>query len=212
MGVLMATLALVSAQTLVVAVTGGMALLLAVGSAFDWHRAGRLLLRMKWFYLSLLVFYGLWPTGSDGPGAGLGEAGVRILALMVVVVLVVWLTEYVARPVLVRALGVILGAGCRSSRRWAERFAHRLFLALAYFEAEQGALRRQRRALSGTRKARIAVVREWLIVRLDQALAGQWEDPRVAGCYDAAQVRPVSPWPVVALWFGAVVAWGLWWL
>ncbi|WP_018873568.1 hypothetical protein [Thioalkalivibrio sp. ALJ16] len=212
LGVLAASLALVSAQVLVVGVTATLALLLAFGSAFSWRRAGRLLLRMKWFYLSLLVFYGLWPTGAAGMVSGMGEAIVRILALMVVVLLVVWLTEYAARPVLVRALGAILGAAWRGPGNRGERFARRLFLALAYFESEQEALQRKRHALSGSRKARLAAVREWLVVRLDQALAGAWEEPPLAsGGHGSAAPRAGSRWPVVVLWLGVAVAWLLWW-
>ena len=209
LGVLGVSAALVPAEPQVVAVAGVVAGGLAL-TGLDWGRAGRLVLRLKWFYLSLVVFYGVWPTGGGDWGTGLQVAGWRIAALMLVVVLVVWMTGRFPRPALVRALGGILGGPRQVLGGWGERFARRLFLALAMFEGERVALEQRRAGLRGVRRARLAQVREWLVLRLDQALAG-------GGAVTAelpAESAMISGWriPKAALaWLWAGVA-AVWWM
>ena len=169
---------------------------------------GRLALRLKWFYLSLAVFYGLWPSESGGWALGLQEAGWRIAALMLVVVLVVWLTGRFSRLALVAALGALLGGPRQMLGGWGERFASRLFLALALFEDERAAVEQRRAGLRGSRRARLHEVREWLVVRLDRALEGavetRWE---TAGVVDASGDKP-TPWGGLAwLWAGVIFVW-----
>ncbi len=207
LGVLGVSAALVPAGPLAVAVAGVVAGGLAL-TGLDWGRVGRLVLRLKWFYLSLLVFYGLWPTGSGDWVTGLQEAGWRIVALMLVVVLVVWLTGRFPRPALVRALGGILSGPRQVLGRWGERFARRLFLALAIFEGERSALEQRRAGLRGVRRARLAQVREWLVLRLDQALAGSGD---VAADIPAESGIPlggrIPKGALVWLWAGVVAVW-----
>lgn len=176
--VLLASVALATAKPeVVLVVLLGAAGLVTVGP-FSWRRCGRLLWRLKWFYLSLLVFFGVWPTEAQGAPAwsGLFEALWRIGALALVVVLVVWLTERFSRSQLVSALSLLLAGpkGCLGG--WGRRFAQRLFLALALFEADRTSIEHARGRLHGDWRERLHAAREWLIRRLDQALSGDaWE-------------------------------------
>lgn len=179
---------------------------------FPWRRAGRMLWRLKWFYLSLVVFYGLWPTGS-GAAMGLAEAGWRIVALMQVVALVVWLTERFPRAVLVQALGALLAGPRQAFGPGGQRFAQRLFLALELFERERPLLEQRRSTLVGPGRVRLAVVRDWLVEGLDRALAG--DVGPLEGSATEAAARGTAPLALVAgvvwVWLGAAAAWALWW-
>ena len=212
LGVLLASAALVSARPGVVLVLVVVAAGLA-WPAFPWRRAWRFVARLKWFYLSLLVFYGLWPVRGDDWMSGLGEAAWRILALVVVVLLVVWLTDRFSRDALARALGTLLGdwPGRGPGIGW--RFARRLFLALELFEQDRGAIEARRAALRGGWRERLMGAREWLVVRLDQALAGAAPEARVPGADGpVATGAPESVSvgcgiAVVWLWAGMLLAW-----
>ncbi|MFO7954361.1 hypothetical protein [Thioalkalivibrio sp.] len=207
LGVLGVSAALVPAEPLVVTVAGTVAGGLSL-TGLDWGRVRRLVLRLKWFYLSLVVFYGWWPTGSEDWVAGLQEAGWRIAALMLVVVLVVWLTGRFPRPALVRALGGLLDGPRQVLGGWGERFARRLFLALALFEGERGALEQRRAGLRGVRRARLAQVREWLVLRLDQALAGGGDVAAGTAVESGLPSGWRAPRGALAwLWAGAVAVW-----
>lgn len=211
LGVLGASAVLVTAEVGVLAVISAMIFGLALMDGLDWKRAGRLILRMKWFYLSLLVFYGLWPPMGGGWVVGLEEALVRILALILVLLLVVWLTEHFPRSVLVRSLGALLGGPRQRLGGWGDRFARRLFLALSVFEHDRPALEARRAGLGGSRRARLRAVREWLIERLDRALSGNCGSLPMD--VDPMEPEPIaSGWPVMALWVGVVAAWAVWWL
>lgn len=212
LGVLAASTALVSAEPRVLVVMAALVGGLAWPGGFAWGRAGRLILRMKWFYLSLLVFYGLWPMEGGNLAAGLQEAGTRILALVLVLLLVVWLTERFSRPVLVRSLGLVLGGPWQVFGAWGERFARRLFLALIYFEGDRPAIKARRDALGGARKARLEAVREWLVQRLDQALSGEWGAEDGPAEHGHGPENRAVPWtPVIGLWAGVLAAWLTWW-
>ncbi|WP_024328345.1 hypothetical protein [Thioalkalivibrio sp. ALR17-21] len=176
------------------------ALLLAPGlRAFPWERAVRMWWRMKWFYLSLALFFGLWPLGG-GTAAGLLEAATRIVALMLVVLAVVWLTDRYARTELVPALGSVLGGRRGSALGAGHSFARRLFLALEAFERDRAGIEAWRGRLSGDRRARVDAVREWLVQRLDAAL-----DPA-----EPEQSVPGSPVPMPVRqdrWRGVETGW-----
>lgn len=176
------------------------ALLLAPGlRAFPWERAVRMWWRMKWFYLSLALFFGLWPVGG-GTAAGLLEAATRIVALMLVVLAVVWLTDRYARTELVPALGSVLGGRWGSALGAGHSFARRLFLALEAFERDRAGIEARRGRLSGDRRARVDAVREWLVQRLDAAL-----DPA-----EPEQSVPGSPVPMPVRqdrWRGVETGW-----
>ena len=210
LAVVAASAALVTAEPAVVLVLALVAAGLTARRGFPWRRAGRMLWRLKWFYLSLVLFYGLWPSGGAF-ATGLAEAGWRILALMLVVLLVVWLTERFPRAVLVQALGSIL-SGPRQASGGGRRFAQRLFLALELFERERPLLERRRGALVGPRRERLAAVRDWLVERLDRALAG--DVGPLEGAATNAAVPGTVPWSLMAgvawVWSGAGAAWALW--
>ncbi len=213
LGVLGASAVLVTALPWVLAVIAAVVLGLAAAEGLPWRRAGRLILRMKWFYLSLLVFYGLWPTEGESLAAGLLEAGGRILALVLVLFLVVWLTEHFPRTVLVRSLGRLLGGPRQMLGGWGERFSGRLFLALALFESERPSVEARRAGLDGSRRNRLRAVHEWLVVQLDRALTGGGPmQPSADTQEPAAGTWLRSDWPVVVLWAGVIAAWVAWWL
>lgn len=211
LAVLVASAVLVTAEPAVVLVLVLVAAGLTARPGFPWRRAGRMLWRLKWFYLSLVLFYGLWPSGG-ALATGLAEAGWRILALMLVVLLVVWLTERFPRAVLVQALGAVLSGPRRAFGPGGQRFAQRLFLALELFERERPLLEQRRGALVGPRRVRLAAVREWLVERLDRALAG--DVGPLEGASSSAAVTATAPWTLIAgvvwVWSGAGAAWALW--
>jgi len=80
---------------------GLVALTLAGWGGYPWRRALALIWRFKWFYLSLLVFFGWMHPSVDVESSqgwwpaveGLADAGTRIAALMLLVGWVVWLTS-----------------------------------------------------------------------------------------------------------------------
>ncbi len=208
LGVVAASAALVPADPLVVVLVAGLCAGLGLTGGVEWRRAGRLMLRLKWFYLSLAVFYGLWPAQTGDAFQGLQEAGWRIVALMLVVVLVVWLTGRFSRSALVGALGALLGGPRQVLGGWGESFARRLFLALALFEDEKASVEQRRAGLRGSRGARLLAVREWLVERLDQALAGGAELQPEAWKADAGDAEGGVPWWGLAwLWAGVMLVW-----
>lgn len=213
--VLLVSVVLATAKPdVVLAVLVGVAGLVWLGP-FAWRRCGRLLWRLKWFYLSLLVFFGIWPVEVQGDSAlmGLAEATWRIGALALVVVLVVWLTERFSRGELVWALSSLLAGpgGCLGT--WGERFAQRLFLALALFESERLSVERERDALSGGWRERLQQARDGLIVRLDRALSGEVHRPEPDGSGEAGgTVGYKGVGAVIWLWGVAIAGgWMAWW-
>ncbi|MGM0553614.1 MAG: hypothetical protein ACQETK_07440 [Pseudomonadota bacterium] len=212
LGVLLASAVLVSARPDVVLVLAVVATGL-VWPAFPWRRAWRFVARLKWFYLSLLVFYGLWPVRGEDWIAGLGEAGWRILALVLVVILVVWLTDRFSRHALARALGTLLGDWPGRPPGGGRRFARRLFLALEWFEHDRGAIEARRAALRGGWRERLLAAREWLVVRLDQALSGDAPvavSPGEGGALPSQAGGGGTPGRGIAvawLWTGMSLAW-----
>ncbi|WP_018139346.1 MULTISPECIES: hypothetical protein [unclassified Thioalkalivibrio] len=213
--VLLVSVVLATAKPAVVlAVLVGAVGLVWVGP-FAWRRCGRLLWRLKWFYLSLLVFFGVWPVeaGGDSVLAGLSEAAWRIGALALVVVLVVWLTERFSRGELVWALSTLLAGprGCFGA--WGARFAQRLFLALALFESDRVNTEREREQLRGGWRERLQAARDWLIARLDRALSGEVPAPGARESHqDMDEVRKEGAGAVVWLWTVAVAGgWIAWW-
>lgn len=214
LGVVGVSVATVSADPFVIVAVVLLVTGLTCTRRFAWKRAWRLVVRMKWFYLSLLVFYGIWPSGSGGVAAGLGEAGVRILALVLVVLLVVWLTERFPRALLVRSLGLLLRGPRGFPGSWGERFALRLFLALEYFESDRAAVEVRRGSLAGSRKARVQAVYDWLVERLERALAGGWDDTGLERTRDQTITPSMESAPTAAviwLWAGVLMAWAAWW-
>ncbi|WP_026148198.1 hypothetical protein [Thioalkalivibrio sp. HL-Eb18] len=213
--VLLVSVALATAKPAVVlAVLVGAAGLVWLGP-FAWRRCGRLLWRLKWFYLSLLVFFGVWPVEAQGGSAlaGLSEAAWRIGALALVVVLVVWLTERFSREELASALSSLLAGprGCFGA--WGTRFSQRLFLALALFESDRVNTECEREQLRGGWRERLQAARDWLIVRLDRALSGDVPAP-AGGEFNQgmAGVRKGGARAVVWLWMVAVAGgWIAWW-
>lgn len=191
-----------------------LALLLA-GGHWPLRRGLRLAWRLKWFLLSLLFFFG-WLTpraGATGWGhlvpslQGLGDAGLRIAALLSVVFWVAWLTSAFERNAQVRGLSRwLMLPGGRG-----EVFARRLFLALDLFEAQQTEYRSFRQGVRGTRWGRLKAGREFLIERLDHALSGRVE---TAGAETGAG-EPELPsnarhagmlWQVALLWLAVAAA------
>ncbi|AHE98649.1 hypothetical protein [Thioalkalivibrio paradoxus] len=188
---------------------------------FPWRRAAGLVWRLKWFYLSLLVFFG-WLQGPSQPdvawGAmlpslpGLGEAAIRIAALALVVGWVAWFTTAFDRPAqiagLLRWLNLLRPLGIRG-----ERFARRLFLALDYFEHQHRHYREFRDRCSGTRWRRLMAGREFLVKGLDRALSGRPVSDAVApapaeraGGPDPAATRAGLAWQVSLLWVAGLSA------
>ena len=214
LGVLGVSVAMMSADPFVILAVVLVVTGLTCARPFAWKRAWRFAVRMKWFYLSLLVFYGIWPSGSGGLAAGLGEAGTRVLALVLVVLLVVWLTERFSRTLLVRSLGVLLGGPRGVLGSWGERFALRLFLALEYFESDRAAIEAHRGSLAGSRRARVQAVHEWLVERLERALAGEWHNAGSERSRDQTitpRAAAVPTTAVIWLWAGVLIVWAVWW-
>ncbi|MFO8153182.1 hypothetical protein [Thioalkalivibrio sp.] len=189
--------------------------LLLVGGHWPLRRGLRLAWRLKWFLLSLLFFFGWLSPGAGATGwghlvpslEGLGDAGLRIAALLSVVFWVAWLTSAFERPAQIRGLSRwLMLAGVRG-----EAFARRLFLALDLFEAQQTEYRTFRQGVRGTRWSRLKAGREFLIERLDQALAGRVD---TAGAQaGAAESDPPSSgrhagvrWQVALLWLAVAAA------
>lgn len=184
-------------------------LLVAAGS-FPLRRALALAWRLKWFLLSLLLFFGwLYPGGGEAAWEralpsfrGLLEATIRITALLVVVCWVAWLTHAFDRERQVvglsRWLTLLRPFGFRG-----DAFARRLFLALDYFQAQHQAYRTFRQQVDGSRWTRLQAGREFLIVGLDRALAGA--EPLPVGPSPPAAAVPVAratapEWQVLLLW------------
>ncbi|WP_018936066.1 hypothetical protein [Thioalkalivibrio sp. ALJ24] len=217
--VVLISAAVMTAAPVAVVVTG-LALLLVPGlRRFPWARALRMWWRMKWFYLSLALFFGLWPV-DGGTASGLVEAATRIAALMLVVLAVVWLTDRHPREELVAALGRALGGRPGSRVGAGQRFARRLFLALEHFERDRPGLEGRRAGLGGSRRVRMAAVREWLVGRLAAALDagdGPASDPPETG--EGKVEEKGREWPGAAgrgletgwLMLVALVALGLQW-
>jgi hypothetical protein len=158
----------------------GFLVLMALLAAGCWplRRGLRLAWRLKWFLLSLLIFFGWLSPGTGAAGwerampsaQGLGDAGLRIAALLLVVFWVAWLTSAFDRHALVQGLSrwlvLLRPLGIQGSV-----FARRLFLALDLFEAQEIDYRAFRQRAVGSRWGRLKAGREFLIERLDQALA-----------------------------------------
>ena len=192
--------------------------LLAFGR-WPLRRGLRLALRLKWFLLSLLLFFGWFPAGAGGAGAagwerivpslqGLGDAGLRIAALLLVVFWVAWLTSALDRQAqiqgLTRWLTLLRPLGVRG-----DAFARRLFLALELFEAQQTEYRAFRSRISGSRWSRLRAGREFLIERLDNALGGDAAPPQKAakvldGPSGGSSAGLV--WQVALLWLAVLSA------
>jgi hypothetical protein len=189
----------------------------------DWpvRRGLALAWRLKWFFLSLLVFFGwLHPdSGSVGwerllPSAGgLGDAAVRIAALVLVVCWVAWLTAVFDRGAQVRGLARWL-ALLRPLGLRGEVFARRMFLALDYFEAQRSEYLALRQRTHGSRWGRLKAGREFLITGLDHGLSGSappgYTVPAGAATTGAARAaRGSLSWQVALLWLAAVAAGGI---
>jgi hypothetical protein len=196
-----------------------LALLAALG-ACPVRRGLALAWRLKWFFLSLLVFFGwLHPdSGSAGWGhllpspAGLGDAAVRVAALVLVVCWVAWLTAVFDRGSQVRGLARWL-ALLRPLGSRGETFAQRMFLALDYFEAQRSVYLALRQRTHGSRWGRLKAGREFLITGLDHALSGAAPDgqraPDGANSEHAAAGLAPPAWQVALLWLAAAAAGGI---
>jgi hypothetical protein len=194
---------------------------LALTGACPLRRGLALAWRLKWFFLSLLFFFGWWYPGAGPWGwerllpspEGLSEAGMRIAALVLVVCWVAWLTGVFDRNAqiqgLARWLSVLRPLGLRG-----EVFAHRLFLALDYFEAQRADYLVFRERIRGSRWGRLKAGREFLISGLEGALAGSAPAGRQAIPGETATGRPrdtagALSWQVALLWLAVLVALGL---
>lgn len=178
-GIVVLSLSLFNPATLTL--LPGSVALLALGAlgALRWRRFGLLAWRMKWFFLSLVVFFG-WLGSSSGAQAaagflpaagGLQEAVLRIAALLLVVGWVVWLTT--AFDVSTQSAGLnrwLAPLGLTGLR--VDRFSARLFLALQYFETGQGDFRRLVGEGGRMGRGRIGAAREFLVVRVAGILSG----------------------------------------
>jgi len=196
----------------------GFLVLMVLLAAGRWplRRGLRLAWRLKWFLLSLLVFFGWFSPGAGSAGweravpslQGLGDAGLRIAALLLVVFWVAWLTSAFDRQAQIQGLSrwlvLLRPLGVRG-----DVFARRLFLALDLFEAQQAEYRAFRQRVSGSRWGRLKTGREFLIERLDQSLSGDAappaEDVRVAGGPPDRQAAGVL-WQVALLWLAVLAA------
>jgi len=191
-----------------------LAVLLAAG-AWPLRRGLRLAWRLKWFLFSLLFFFGWLTPGVDATGwdhlapspQGLGDAGLRIAALLSVVFWVAWLTSAFERPAQIRGLSrwlkLLGGRG--------EAFARRLFLALELFETQRTDYRAFRHRVGGSRWSRLKAGREFLIERLDHALAARVTAPAAeAGAAEPGRSPSVgnagARWQVALLWLAVVAA------
>lgn len=201
--------------------------LLGAFGVFRWRRFSMLAWRMKWVFLSLLVFYGWLGSSPEAEGAagflpaldGLHGAALRIAALLLVIGWVVWLTTVF--DISSQAGGLhrwIAPLGAIGFR--VERFSTRLFLALRYFEDGQGDFRRVVCEDGRTRRGRVGAAREFLVERLSGVLSGPGSGPdgSVAAGPDqetgAGSIRVLGLqvgllWLAVGCsWFAAVVAAG----
>lgn len=194
-----------------------LALLAATGDC-PVHRGLALAWRLKWFFLSLLFFFG-WMDPGAGPWGwdrlrpspeGLADAGVRIGALVLVVCWVAWLTAVFERTAQVRGLtrwlSLLRPLGVR-----AEVIAERLFLALDYFEAQRRDYLEFRMRVQGTRFGLLRAGKEFLITRLDDALVGA--APQVPAP-EAERLRPLPTatrlvWQVLLLWLAVLLVAGI---
>jgi hypothetical protein len=177
---------------------GVVALLLVVWGGYPWRRALALIWRLKWFYLSLLVFFGwMHPSVEPGPSQswlpsvlGLVDAGTRIGALMLLVGWVVWLTSAFERGALIAGLALWL-APLRPLGVRGDVFAGRLFLVLAEFESHHSSYREFRAARVVGRGDRLKAGREFLVQRLARALSGDTviEAPAVASAVTGGELR-----------------------
>jgi hypothetical protein len=196
-----------------------LALLVAMGDC-PVRRGLALAWRLKWFFLSLLFFFG-WMDPGAGPWGwdrlrpspqGLADAGVRIGALVLVVCWVSWLTAAFERTAQVRGLARWLSL-LRPLGVRAEVIAERLFLALDYFEAQRRDYLEFRLRVQGARFGLLRVGREFLITRLDDALAGAAPQMRQAAGLeggDLRRTRTATPLvgQVLLLWLAALLAVG----
>lgn len=196
----------------------GYLVLIVLLAAGRWpiRRGLRLAWRLKWFLLSLLIFFG-WLSPEGGllgwervipSPQGLADAGLRIAALLLVVFWVAWLTSALDRQAqiqgLTRWLTLLRPLGVRG-----DAFARRLFLALELFEAQQTEYRAFRSRISGSRWSRLRAGREFLVERLDNALAGNAAPPQEAakvldGPSGGSSAGLV--WQVALLWLAVLFA------
>jgi len=196
----------------------GFLVLIVLLAAGRWplRRGLRLAWRLKWFLLSLLVFFGWFSPEAGAAGweralpslQGLGDAGLRIAALLLVVFWVAWLTSAFDRQAQIRGLSrwlvLLRPLGVRG-----DVFARRLFLALDLFEAQQAEYRAFRKRVGGSRWGRLKAGREFLIDRLDHSLSGDaapfGDGGGVAGGPPDSQAAGVL-WQVVLLWLAVLAA------
>ena len=146
------------------------------------HRALRLALRLKWFFLSLVFLFGWLPPGAESgwswmPTAwGLAEAGSRILALLVLVAWIAWVMQAFHRTELIAGLSAWL-----RPLGWlgvsGERFAQRLFLAIAYFEERRAQVPTPRRVDGMSRASRWWALHEQLVGQIVWAMSAPPEPP-----------------------------------
>lgn len=158
------------------------------------RRAARLIHRLKWFFISLLLFFGWFPVDGGAnwqwlpSWAGLGEAGLRIAALALLVAWIAWVLQVFDRSSLIGGLRLWLfplrGLGISG-----ERFARLLFLAIAYAEQKQDSRSLPQPVQDGTRMQRWYWGREQLIRLLQWALSAP---PPPITHPDPAQSRPVG--------------------
>ena len=199
----------------------GFLVLMVLLAAGRWPLRGglRLAWRLKWFLLSLLVFFGWFSPEAGATGwerampslQGLGDAGLRIAALLLVVFWVAWLTSAFDREAQIQGLSrwliLLRPLGIRG-----DVFARRLFLALDLFAAQLAEYRAFRQRVSGSRWGRLKAGREFLIERLDHSLSGDAAPPGegsgLASGPPHGQAAGVL-WQVTLLWLAVLAAIGL---
>ncbi len=172
--------ALVVNPVIAVLVPGFLALvLLSANGALPVRRWISLAWRLKWFFVSLIFFFGWMQPSSGSQGwvraypsvTGLLEVGVRIAALILIVGWIAWFTKVFDRDAqvrgLVRWLSPLRPLGLRG-----EVFATRLFLSLDYFEAQRSQYLAFRARVTGTRWTRLMAGRDFMVARVGDALAG----------------------------------------
>jgi hypothetical protein len=194
--------------------------LLAARRACPLRRGLALAWRLKWFFLSLLIFFGWLHPDSGSAGwehllpsrEGLGDAAVRVAALVLVVCWVAWLTAVFDRGSQVRGLARWL-ALLRPLGFRGEIFAQRMFLALDYFEAQRSEYLALRQRTHGSRWGRLRAGREFLIAGLDHALAGFAPNGQRVPDAAMAEGAPFSlappAWQVALLWLAVAAAGGI---
>lgn len=192
--------------------------ILTLTGACPLRRGLALAWRLKWFFLSLLFFFGWWYPGAGPWGwerllpspEGLSEAAMRIAALVLIVCWVAWLTGVFDRNAqiqgLARWLSLLRPLGLRG-----EVFANRLFLALDYFEAQRADYLEFRERIRGSRRGRLKAGREFLISGLEGALAGaapagRQAMPRETGTGESQDAAGELSWQVALLWIAVLVA------